>query len=53
VKGSGGYVLNWNGDILADTKKAQKLREEGGIEKVWEHTQEVMSKIAESGRFTG
>ncbi|KAF7677539.1 hypothetical protein GT037_004398 [Alternaria burnsii] len=53
VKGSGGYVLNWNGDILADTKKAQKLREEGGMDKVWEHTQEVMSKIAESGRFTG
>jgi hypothetical protein len=51
VKGSGGYLLNWNGDILADTKKAQKLRDEGGIDKVWKHTEEVMSTIAESGRF--
>ncbi|KAL1796864.1 hypothetical protein ACET3X_005404 [Alternaria dauci] len=53
VKGSGSYVLNWNGDILTDTKNARKLREEGGMEKVWKHTQEVMSKIAESGRFSG
>jgi NAD(P)-dependent dehydrogenase (short-subunit alcohol dehydrogenase family) len=51
VKGSGSYLLNWNGDTLADTKKAQKLREEGGMEKVWRHTEEVMSKIEESGRF--
>ncbi|KAI4637441.1 hypothetical protein J4E83_000257 [Alternaria metachromatica] len=51
VKGSGSYLLNWNGDILADTKKAQKLREEGGLDKVWGHTQEVMGKIEESGRF--
>jgi hypothetical protein len=51
VKGSGSYLLNWDGDILADTKKAQKLREEGGIDKVWRHTEEVMSKIEESGRF--
>ncbi|KAH6877741.1 hypothetical protein BKA58DRAFT_81412 [Alternaria rosae] len=51
VKGSGSYLLNWNGDILADTKKAQKLREDGGMDKVWGHTQEVMDKIEESGRF--
>ncbi|KNG47299.1 short-chain dehydrogenase reductase [Stemphylium lycopersici] len=51
IMGSGSYLLNWNGDVLADTKKAQKLREEGGVQKVWEHTEEVMTKIEEQGKY--
>ena len=51
VTGSGSYLLNWNGDVLADTKKAQKLREEGGVENVWKHTEEVMNKIEEQGKY--
>jgi NAD(P)-dependent dehydrogenase (short-subunit alcohol dehydrogenase family) len=51
VKGSGSYLLNWNGDVLADTKKAQKLREEGGVEKVWQHTEQVLKTIEEQGKY--
>jgi NAD(P)-dependent dehydrogenase (short-subunit alcohol dehydrogenase family) len=50
VKGSGSYLLNWNGDILADTAKAKKLREEGGEAKVTDHTREVFEKICVEGR---
>ncbi|USP82712.1 hypothetical protein yc1106_09986 [Curvularia clavata] len=50
-KGSGSYLLNWNGDVLADTKQAKKLREEGGVDKVWAHTEEVMKAIEERGRY--
>jgi NAD(P)-dependent dehydrogenase (short-subunit alcohol dehydrogenase family) len=51
IKGSGSYLLNWNGEILTDTKNAKKLRDEGGIDKVWEHTEEVMKSIEERGRY--
>ncbi|KAF1947324.1 NAD(P)-binding protein [Clathrospora elynae] len=51
IKGSGSYLLNWNGDILTDTKNAQKLREEGGEERVWEHTEEVLRKTSEGGMY--
>jgi NAD(P)-dependent dehydrogenase (short-subunit alcohol dehydrogenase family) len=49
VKGSGSYLLNWNGDVLADTAKAKKLRDEGGEEKAWDHTEEVFKKVCEEG----
>jgi NAD(P)-dependent dehydrogenase (short-subunit alcohol dehydrogenase family) len=51
IKGSGSYLLSWDGDVFPDTKKAQKLREEGGEEKVWLHTEEVIKKIEEEGRY--
>jgi NAD(P)-dependent dehydrogenase (short-subunit alcohol dehydrogenase family) len=52
VKGSGSYLLNWNGDVLADTAKAKKLRDDGGEKKVWDHTEEVFKKVCEeSGKY--
>jgi NAD(P)-dependent dehydrogenase (short-subunit alcohol dehydrogenase family) len=51
VKGSGSYLLNWNGDVVGDTAKAKKLRDEGGEKKVWDHTEEVFKKVSESGKF--
>ncbi|KAF2030371.1 NAD(P)-binding protein [Setomelanomma holmii] len=53
VKGSGSYSLNWNGDILADTAKAKKLRGEGGEDKVLQHTKEVFETICEKGKKKG
>jgi NAD(P)-dependent dehydrogenase (short-subunit alcohol dehydrogenase family) len=49
VKGSGSYLLNWNGDVLADTSKAKKLRDDGGEKKVWDHVEEVFKKVCEEG----
>ncbi|KAF1841642.1 uncharacterized protein K460DRAFT_409100 [Cucurbitaria berberidis CBS 394.84] len=49
VKGSGSYLLNWNGDILADRPKAKSMRESGKEKVVWEHTEEVFKKICDEG----
>ncbi|KAH7402750.1 hypothetical protein BKA66DRAFT_404171 [Pyrenochaeta sp. MPI-SDFR-AT-0127] len=49
VKGSGSYLLNWNGDILADTKNAKKMRDDGKEAVIWDHTEEVFKKICEEG----
>lgn len=49
VKGSGSYLLNWNGDILTDTKKAKTVRDEGKEIVVWDHTEEVFKKICDNG----
>ncbi|KAL6705887.1 hypothetical protein ACN47E_006347 [Coniothyrium glycines] len=45
VEGSGSYLLNWNGEALADTKQAERMRAEQGAEKVWKHTEHVFNKI--------
>lgn len=52
IKGSGSYLLNWNGDVLSDTAKAKKLRDDGGVDKVWEHNEEVFKKVCEkNGKY--
>jgi NAD(P)-dependent dehydrogenase (short-subunit alcohol dehydrogenase family) len=51
IKGSGSYLLSWDGDVFPDTKNAQKLRDGGGEQEVWEHTEEVTRKIQEEGRY--
>ncbi|KAF2823258.1 NAD(P)-binding protein [Ophiobolus disseminans] len=49
---TGSFLLNWNGDVLADTDKGRKLREEGKEDAVWEHTEDVFKKIcAEGGKY--
>ncbi|XP_014557488.1 hypothetical protein COCVIDRAFT_36969 [Bipolaris victoriae FI3] len=52
VVGSGSYLLNWNGEILADTDNARKLRDDGGVDKVWQHTEEVLKSIEERGSYS-
>jgi NAD(P)-dependent dehydrogenase (short-subunit alcohol dehydrogenase family) len=49
VKGSGSYLLSWNGDVFGDKPAAKKTREEGGEKRVVEHTEEVFKKICEEG----
>jgi NAD(P)-dependent dehydrogenase (short-subunit alcohol dehydrogenase family) len=51
TKGSGSYLLSWDGDVFPDTKKAQKLRDEGGEAKVWQHTEEVLKLVQEQGKY--
>lgn len=50
VKGSGSYLVNWNGDILADRKTAKEMREEGVEEKIWKHTEEVFKTVCDEGK---
>jgi len=49
VVGSGSYLVNWNGDILADTARAKAMREEGKGDLVREHTEDVFRRICEEG----
>ncbi|CAO2657280.1 Nn.00g034060.m01.CDS01 [Neocucurbitaria sp. VM-36] len=49
IKGSGSYLLNWNGEILADRPTAKKMRGEGKEKVVWQHTEEVFNKICDEG----
>jgi NAD(P)-dependent dehydrogenase (short-subunit alcohol dehydrogenase family) len=48
---SGSYLLNWNNDILVDTKTAKSMRDDGAEEKIWDHTQEMFTKLCvEAGK---
>ncbi|KAF2000749.1 hypothetical protein P154DRAFT_522343 [Amniculicola lignicola CBS 123094] len=52
VAGSGAYSLNWDGEVTGESKNAAKWREEGAVEKVWSHTEEVWRKIfGEGGKY--
>jgi NAD(P)-dependent dehydrogenase (short-subunit alcohol dehydrogenase family) len=51
VKGSGSYQLNWDGETLADSPIAKKMRDEGAGEKIWSHTEEVFRSIQEKGKY--
>ncbi|KAJ9311065.1 hypothetical protein DTO271D3_8654 [Paecilomyces variotii] len=46
VKGSGGYLLNWNGDVVGKQQDLlRKYREEGVGKTVWQHTLDVFQKV--------
>lgn len=49
VVGSGSYLLNWDGEVFSDTPKAKSMREEGGVDKVWKHIEEVFRKVGDEG----
>ncbi|KAL1867965.1 hypothetical protein Plec18167_008431 [Paecilomyces lecythidis] len=44
VKGSGGYLLHWNGDTVGKQDILRKYREEGVGKTVWQHTLDVFQK---------
>ncbi|KAI5306756.1 hypothetical protein KEM56_007273 [Ascosphaera pollenicola] len=44
-RGSGAYPLTWNDKRALNEKAMKKHRDEGGIEKVWNHTMEVFDTI--------
>lgn len=45
--GSGGYIVNWNGDITGKEKLLSEYREEGVGKTVWEHTMSMFAKAEE------
>lgn len=45
VKGSGGYLLNWNGDVVGKQNLLRKYREEGVGKTVWQHTLDVFQNV--------
>ncbi|KAH7406136.1 hypothetical protein DE146DRAFT_609631 [Phaeosphaeria sp. MPI-PUGE-AT-0046c] len=47
TSGSGGYALYWNNDTLSEKPSMKKMREQGGEQKAWDHTQEVFRKVCE------
>ena len=44
-KGSGAYLLNWDGKVVGNDKVMRDFRERGVGSKVWEHTMEVFKRI--------
>ncbi|KAK2746822.1 hypothetical protein FQN57_002864 [Myotisia sp. PD_48] len=50
TRGSGSYWLNWDGEAFLANKKIDNIREEGAVEKVVQHTDEVFKRICEEGK---
>ena len=44
-KGSGAYLLNWDGKVVGNDKVMKDFRERGVGAKVWEHTLEIFKRI--------
>lgn len=51
--GGGAYRVASNGDSIASGKVQKKVREDGMVEKVWEHTMKVFETIEAGKVFTG
>ncbi|KMU78676.1 hypothetical protein DIZ76_016464 [Coccidioides immitis] len=50
TKGSGCYWVSWDGEVFPANKKLGKTREEGAVEKVLQHTEEVFKRVCEEGK---
>ncbi|PGH15520.1 hypothetical protein AJ80_05537 [Polytolypa hystricis UAMH7299] len=50
TKGSGSYWVSWDGEVFPENKKLGKTREEGAVEKVVQHTDEVFKQVCEEGK---
>ncbi|KAJ6779506.1 hypothetical protein PWT90_11147 [Aphanocladium album] len=46
TKGSGCYWANWDGEVFPANVKLDKTREQGAVEKVIQHTEEVFASCA-------
>lgn len=49
VKGSGAYLLHWDGSTVANLKGLQEYRKNGTGKLVWEHTEGVFESICGKG----
>ncbi|KAF2856955.1 hypothetical protein T440DRAFT_438155 [Plenodomus tracheiphilus IPT5] len=49
VRGSGSYLLNWDGEVVGDSKVAKEMREQGREVEFWRHTEDVFRKVCEEG----
>lgn len=45
VVGSGAYLLGWNGEVRANQKVLEALREKEAGKKIWEHTMETFRSV--------
>jgi hypothetical protein len=43
--GSGGYLVNWNGEITGKSKILSDLRENGVAKTIWEHTVGTFERV--------
>jgi hypothetical protein len=50
IKGSGCYWSSWDGEVFPPNQKLDKTREEGALEKVVQHTEEVFRRVIEEGK---
>ncbi|KAH7127108.1 hypothetical protein B0J11DRAFT_549876 [Dendryphion nanum] len=51
VRGSGSYHLNWDSEVLGESKVLRELREQGARERIWKHTEEVFGQIEKKGKY--
>lgn len=47
-RGSGAYLVNWNGDIKENRKLLENYRKQGIAKAIWEHTMRVFEKVAKT-----
>ncbi|GAB7349561.1 hypothetical protein MBLNU459_g0256t1 [Dothideomycetes sp. NU459] len=50
VKGSGCYWASWDGEVFPANKKLDMTRDEGAVEKVVQHTEDVFRRVCEEGK---
>lgn len=49
VKGGGCYWVNWDGEVFGPNGKLERTRDEGAVERVVKHTEEVFRRVCEEG----
>ena len=50
TKGSGAYLVNWNGKKVGNRKILDALREKQMGKTIWEHTLEVLRRAEQIGQ---
>jgi hypothetical protein len=51
TKGSGCYLVGWDGEVFPANRKLDNTREEGAVKKVVQHTDEVFKWVCEEGKI--
>ncbi|PLB45811.1 hypothetical protein P170DRAFT_414366 [Aspergillus steynii IBT 23096] len=49
LRGSGCYWVSWDGEVFPQNSKLDRMREQGAVEKVVQHTEEVFKRVCEEG----
>ncbi|KAL2862241.1 uncharacterized protein BJX67DRAFT_310802 [Aspergillus lucknowensis] len=50
TKGNGSYWVSWDGEVFSPNRKLERVRAEGAVDKVAQHTEEVFRTMCEEGR---
>lgn len=51
MMGGGAYRVDWNGQIIPNKAEQKQLRDQGMVDKVWDHTMAAFDSIAVGRRF--